>query len=340
MTPSRPRAATTRWSSELLRQVHPEIEAALEQYLDESCTYTPNAMRDMVRFNFSVELSTSMICNKLIGKLYTIKQVRVEPITCNSDVNKAKRMVFAKELRQHMQMGIHLTNFNVYCKHSQGRAKRGERATVVLLPPKGANLQVKCAVSTELGLVHYRLQRGSILMDVNTSFVDEIYGKAKLSSTFQEHFIEKIVVVVLDNAPAHNQTENSSLSEMIWCFFGLLLTHLCVTLSKCVQCVSVCFSVFKAKIKTDLALSREELVMARPRGIVKAKIKTDLALPREELVMARPRGMFAVARIEILEHAAKRCIGCMDMHPVTRITLHCQHAVAAAERMEDMEYGT
>lgn len=54
-------------------------------------------------------------------------------------------------------------NFNVYCKRSQGRAKIGKRATVVLPPSRGANLQIQCAVSTEVGLVHHRLERGSTL---------------------------------------------------------------------------------------------------------------------------------------------------------------------------------
>ncbi|KAG2778538.1 hypothetical protein PC116_g11466 [Phytophthora cactorum] len=44
--------------------------------------------------------------------------------------------------------------------------------------------------------------------------------------------------------------------------------------------------------------------------------------------------------MEILEHAAMRCIGCMDLRLVNKMALHCQHAVAAAERMEDMQYST
>ncbi|KAG2773004.1 hypothetical protein PC116_g5761 [Phytophthora cactorum] len=56
--------------------------------------------------------------------------------------------------------------------------------------------------------------------------------------------------------------------------------------------------------------------------------------------MARPRGAIAAARMEILERTAERPIGCMDLCLVNRMALHCQHAVAAAERMEEMQYGT
>ncbi|OWY93421.1 hypothetical protein PHMEG_00037193 [Phytophthora megakarya] len=45
-------------------------------YLDENRTYTLNAMKDMVRFDFGVGLSTSTISNKLTAKVDTTKQVR------------------------------------------------------------------------------------------------------------------------------------------------------------------------------------------------------------------------------------------------------------------------
>ncbi|KAG2823673.1 hypothetical protein PC129_g11730 [Phytophthora cactorum] len=262
----------------------------------------------MVRFDFGVELSTSTISNQLIGKLYTIKNVRVEPMTKNNAANKAKRMEFAKELHKHMDAGDIIvyndeTNYNAYCKHSQGCAKKGESATVVLPPSKGANLQVQCAASTDLGLVHYRLQRGSIRMHVNADFVNEIYDKVKASPTFQEHFQGKKVVVVLDNAIAHNRTK-----ERVEEHDALVLLWLAPYSPMC-NPIEGCFSVFKAKIKAHLATFREELVAARPRGTV------------------------AAARMEILERAAKRCIGCMDLRLVNMMTLHCQHAVAAAERM-------
>ncbi|KAG2798986.1 hypothetical protein PC129_g14456 [Phytophthora cactorum] len=75
-------------------------------------------------------------------------------------------------------------------------------------------------------------------------------------------------------------------------------------------------------------------------SVFKAKIKAHLALSREELVAACPRGEIAAARMEILERAAKRCIGCLDLRLVNKMALHWQHAVAATERMEDMQYGT
>ncbi|KAE9244140.1 hypothetical protein PF002_g7914, partial [Phytophthora fragariae] len=62
-------------------------------------------MKDMVAYDFGVDISTSTISRKLIGMLYTVKQVRVEPMTCNNEQNKTKRMEFAKKLRAHMSAG-------------------------------------------------------------------------------------------------------------------------------------------------------------------------------------------------------------------------------------------
>jgi hypothetical protein len=63
-------------------------------------------------------------------------------------------------------------------------------------------------------------------------------------------------------------------------------------------------------------------------------------LSREELVAIRPRGTIVAARMAILERVAKRCIDCMDLRLVNKMALHCQHAVAAAERLENMQYNT
>ncbi|KAG2782863.1 hypothetical protein PC116_g13385 [Phytophthora cactorum] len=44
-------------------------------------------------------------------------------------------------------------------------------------------------------------------MDVNAAFVKRIYETVKVSATHREYFVGKKVVIVLDNAPAHNQPE-------------------------------------------------------------------------------------------------------------------------------------
>ncbi|KAG2953033.1 hypothetical protein PC110_g5563 [Phytophthora cactorum] len=162
----------------------PDMEDALVEYLEESCQYTLSQMRDMLIFDFGVLISTSLISKKLCGKLYTVKQVRVEPETCDSAGNIEKRRVFGEALLEHRRKGSFIIyynekNFNLYCKRTQGRAPVGQRAMVKLPPSKGASLQIQCEVSAEVGLVHYAARRGSIKMDVNAAFVDTVYDAVK-----------------------------------------------------------------------------------------------------------------------------------------------------------------
>ncbi|GMF44407.1 unnamed protein product [Phytophthora fragariaefolia] len=159
-------------------KVTSEVKEHLEAYLNDNCTYTMETMRRMLILDLGVDISTSTISRHLLGMLYTVKQTRVEPTTCNNETNKTLRQAFAKKLKQHQREGNFIvyfdeTNFNVYCKRGRGRAKRGERATVVLPPSKGANLQVQCAVNSAVGVVLHRLERGSIRMEQNAQFIED-----------------------------------------------------------------------------------------------------------------------------------------------------------------------
>ncbi|RAW31668.1 hypothetical protein PC110_g727 [Phytophthora cactorum] len=102
----------------------PEMEEALVESLEDNCQYSLAQMGDMLRFDFDVSVSTFLISNKLCDKLYTMKQVRVEPATCN-EVNIEKRRVFVEALLEHGRNGAFIfyndeTNYNLYCKRSQG----------------------------------------------------------------------------------------------------------------------------------------------------------------------------------------------------------------------------
>jgi hypothetical protein len=136
----------------------------------------------------------------------------VEPMACNSDVNKEKRKVFAEALIAHHAEGnlvvyFDETNFNLYTKRSRGRAKKGKRAVDVLPASKGPNLQLQCAVSSDIGVVKYRTQKGSIKkMHDNAAFVDEIYDAVKETDVYKDTYADKKIVVVFGNSPAHSQT--------------------------------------------------------------------------------------------------------------------------------------
>ncbi|KAG2984538.1 hypothetical protein PC119_g20377 [Phytophthora cactorum] len=274
-----------------------KMVAALEEYLEENCTLTLVQLRDKIMGRFQVDVSTSTISAKLCEKLITLKQIRKEPSTCNSEVNKAKRYTFATELVRHQTNGEYIvyydeSNFNLFCMRSQGRPPAGQRTD---------------------GLVLHQLQRGSIRMDVNAAFVKRIYETVKASATCRKYFVGKKVVIVLDNAPAHNQTEER-LEEVIAEHGDLELLRL-GPYSPMINPIEGCFSVFKARVKAYLAEQRHRIFVQGAH-----------------LNMTE-------ARISLLKDAATVPISCMNRHLVVAMALHCQRFVADALKMEDMEYG-
>ncbi|KAG2880021.1 hypothetical protein PC118_g22443 [Phytophthora cactorum] len=154
-----------------------EMVSALKDYLEEDCTLTLVQLHDKIMDRF---------------------QIRKEPSTCNSEVNKAKRYTFATELVRHQTNGEYIvyydeSNFNFFCMRSQGRAPAGQMAD---------------------GLVLHQLQRRSIRRGVNAAFLKRIYETVKASATYRVYFVGKKVIIVLDNAPTNNQPEER-LKEVI-----------------------------------------------------------------------------------------------------------------------------
>ncbi|RLN72435.1 hypothetical protein BBJ28_00025873 [Nothophytophthora sp. Chile5] len=156
-------------------------------------------------------------------------------------------------------------------------------------------------------IVCYELQHGSIKMATNAAFVDSIYQYVKASSEYQDDFAGKKTVVVLDNAPAHYQTEDR------------ITKH------------------------DDLILLRlgSYYPMCNPiEGTVHSRIKSFLALGRDDMLDIGTFRTLTERRMTLLENAAKHAITCITPGLVARMTVHCQRAVEAARRGDDMEYGT
>ncbi|RHZ17679.1 hypothetical protein DYB37_013807 [Aphanomyces astaci] len=225
-------------------------------------TYTLTAMKHFITNDFpGTVLSLQTISRHLLGMLYTIKAVRIQPVTCNNEVNKTKRKAFQDTLLQHQQCGDYIvyyddTNYNIYCITPSDVQRRASEQSLVLPPSKGPNHQVQCAVSIEQGLVCHRLERGSIKMAQNAAFVEEVYQAVKASTSWNTKFEDKRVVIVLDNAPAHSQTEQrvEPHEDLVFERLG--------PYSPMLNPIESCFSVLKAHIKRFLA-SRTNVLFKR-----------------------------------------------------------------------------
>ncbi|KAG3233271.1 hypothetical protein PI124_g21650 [Phytophthora idaei] len=126
--------------------------------------------------------------------MYTIKQVRVEPTTCNNEMDKEKRKEFAEALIRHTDKGdlvvyFDETNYNLYTKRTRGRAKKGKR-------------------NREAAAFERRQPADSVRSVVGVrGGCEGLYKVIKESDVYKDEYTDKTIVVVLDNAPAHCQTE-------------------------------------------------------------------------------------------------------------------------------------
>ncbi|KAG2944316.1 hypothetical protein PC115_g435 [Phytophthora cactorum] len=217
----------------------------------------------------------------------------VELSTSTISAKLATKLITLKQFVEHQAKGDYIvyydeTNYNLFCMHSQGRAAKGKRAVVKTTPPKGKTCKF------------------------NAQF--HIYEAVKNSETYRNFYGGKSVVTVLDNAPAHNQTE-TRLVEELGEHSDLVLLRL-GPYSPMLNPIEGCFSVFKAKVKAFLAAHRQRMF---------------------------DQGAFlslTEARMTLLEDAANSSIRCINRHLVTSMALHCQRALADALKMEDIQYGT
>ncbi|POM67079.1 Hypothetical protein PHPALM_16970 [Phytophthora palmivora] len=312
--------------------VTPAIKEVSEGYLNDCCLYTLRTLQEFIGMDFNVNLSTSTISRHLLDMLYTAKQVsrrrvcypyvivntnvdpvklqtRIETTTCSNECGEVGEQFYRPR--------VHYTSSHETTKErrkqfaealrSHGRAKKGKRVIEKLPPTNGTNLQIQCAVSSVFGVVAYRTRRGSIKMQDNDDFVDELYAAVKYSDK---------IVVVFDNAPSHSQTET-----LVTTRDNLVLLRLGPYSPMC-NPIENCFSVLKSHIKGYLALMRPEMTQAPT-----ARTATSSLISMTE------------ARMRLLERAVHVSMPKITQELVVTMDLHARDFVNAAIRYEDMSYG-
>ncbi|KAG2779858.1 hypothetical protein PC116_g18975 [Phytophthora cactorum] len=175
-------------------------------------------------------------------------------------------------------------------------------------------------------------------MDVNAAFVKRIYETVKASATCRKYFVGKKVVIVLDNAPAHNQTEER-LEEVIAEHGDLELLRLGPYSPMINPIEGKSCSDVHATYYSDLTVSFMMLLCSGCFSVFKARVKAYLAEQRHRIFVQGAHLNMTEARISLLKDAATVPISCMNRHLVVAMALHCQRFVADALKMEDMEYG-
>ena len=177
-----------------------DMKQFLVNIIEEKSTITLKEMKSQMELQRPdwPHVTVQCISKALDGELITIKQLRNIPQQRNSDFVKLARreyMLWWTEEAVHNQLVyVDECGFNLYTSRTQGRAERGFRAVRQIAMQRGQNITVSLAVSPQYGVVHYSIKRGGANIDSFAGFLMEI-------STLM---IEESIVIIADNAPAHN----------------------------------------------------------------------------------------------------------------------------------------
>ncbi|KAJ0391792.1 hypothetical protein ATCC90586_006782 [Pythium insidiosum] len=247
-----------------ITKVTTEMLISLEEYLENDASITLEQMHCRIMQDYGVSLSASTLSRYLLAMTYTVKDVRLEKDAMNTHANKEERRCFAEQLKAHRAAGHMIvymdeTNYNCYVSRTKGRAKRGERAVIIGPGSQGFNLQIQLAVANGMGIVNKNFVLKSIDMDMNASFILDTYVAALKWADTRPDFRGKPIVIVLDNAGAHERSEelmeerlNEDPSLPRARFFLLRLGPY----SPMCNPIEGCFSALKAEVKTYVQANR------------------------------------------------------------------------------------
>lgn len=180
----------------------------LLSWIEHDCDITLKQMQQRLQRELNVTVSTSTIGNYLENQVYTLKKIHAEPINMNSNENKMKRKEYVEKLSKLIQDGkqvvwVDETNFNLFCRRTQGRAKRGKRAVQVQPTSQGPNVHLIGAISAG-GVVIMERRRGSYNHELANLFIAKLIDQWEVTGNRVAD-----LVIVLDNAPCHARVEQA-----------------------------------------------------------------------------------------------------------------------------------
>ncbi|KAG3101605.1 hypothetical protein PI125_g14430 [Phytophthora idaei] len=153
---------------------------------------------------------------------------------------------------------------------------------------------------------------GSVTEEENARFVADLFVAAMLTGEYRELEPSNKVVIVTDNAPAHNGVE--ILVRRVLAEDGVIYANR-LPYSPMLNPIEGCWSVLKAHMKEYMAKRKEEF-------LVRGDYDT-----------------YVANRFAIMAEAVTTCKSATTRRLVWRMERHCLKAQSAAQRGEDMELG-
>lgn len=182
-----------------------ETELIIE-WVEEDCGITLKQIKEKILRDFNKVIAISTIGNYLEGRLFTIKNTHKELSTMNSPENKRKRAEYVEQLNRYIEQGkqilwIDETNFNLFCRRTRGRSRKGARAVQLLPAARGPNVHLIGGI-TSAGVVLMQRKRGSYTAVLANTWLEELLHRwEELGNELLD------LVIVCDNAPCHSRLE-------------------------------------------------------------------------------------------------------------------------------------
>jgi len=173
-------------------------------WIEEDCELTLMQMKEKIHVQMDKVVALSTIGNYLEGRCFTVKKTHTMPETMNTIFNKERRREYLLGVTQFIRDGKDVvwmdeTNFNLFCRRTQGRSRAGTRAVQTLPASRGPNVLVIGAMSCD-GIVKMNTRRGSFKNEDCNLWVRDMLVNWENSGKDVNN-----LVIVCDNAPCHSR---------------------------------------------------------------------------------------------------------------------------------------
>ena len=182
----------------------------------------------------------------LSGQLITLKKLETAAQQRNRDDVKMARRIYAEWLMEFNEeiLFVDESSFHLWLSRTQGRARRGTRATRVVNGRRGPHFSIIIAVSNRRGLVHHTVHNGGTMQELFNNFLE----KTSVAAGDDVNLF-----YVMDNASCHRRAQEANIP-------GNHHVRFLPAYSPFLNIAENAFSTWKAAVKRQMAEVHQHLL--------------------------------------------------------------------------------
>jgi len=242
-------------------KITPEIQTFIRNQVDDNCTLSLRALKQMVFLKFGCTVCESTIHRNLKVMHFSLKMIKVIPEKRNDpetiEIRKRYASGFDSIIDEYPDTNIFFLDevgFNVSMRVNKGRSKKGEPATVRVKNVRSKNISVCCAYSRSR-IFHYEINHKPYNTESFMGYICNLFDKI-------ESINVGTCIVIMDNVPFHKAhvVKNRFLEK------GHVIQYLPPYSPMLNPCENA-FSKWKNFVKRSNCLTEEDLLTSMEQGI-------------------------------------------------------------------------